>query len=322
MLADFGNATGDSDFDGPLHQILAVQLDHSPRLSLLPDVRVRQTLGMMGRPANTELTPDVAAEICERTASSAVVEGSIASLGGEYALSLRARNCRTGEILDQEQARAARREDVFKALAQMAKRFACPGCRIASARGKASPVCRPRSRTPSLEAWRSYSAAMKAMQARAQSAETISLLKRAIEIDPAFAMAYALPGPAAFRPREPETGAQNIATAYELRDSVSDCENYFITFNYHRQVTRNLELARQTLESWKHKVPERPLSSWIPVGLRLAGVGSLRDSRRRRSKGDRARSGFCHRLRERGVGVRLSEPSVRSRGAASEGRGT
>ena len=254
VLADFGNATGEPVFDGQMNQLLAVRLDHPPHLSLLPDMRVRQTLGMMGRPAYTALTPEVAAEICERTASSAVVEGSIASLGTEYALSLRARNCRTGEILGQEQARAATREDVFKALAQMAKRFAA---RVGESlrRVEESPSLPAQASTPSLEAWRSYSAAMKAIQARAQSAEIISLLKRATEIDPAFAMAFAVLGRLHSDLGESETGAHHIATAYGLRDSVSDREISYITFSYHRQVTRNLELARQILESWKHKDP-------------------------------------------------------------------
>jgi tetratricopeptide (TPR) repeat protein len=97
--------------------------------------------------------------------------------------------------------------------------------------------------TPSLEAWRSYSAAMKAHQSKAQSAETLSLLQRAAEIDPAFAMAHAHLGRLRSDLGEPETAAQHIATAYELRESVSDRENDFITFAYHRSVTRNLELA-------------------------------------------------------------------------------
>ena len=109
--------------------------------------------------------------------------------------------------------------------------------------------------TPSLEAWRSYSAAMKAQQRRAQAAEAIPLLKRAIEIDPKFAMAYSNLGRQYYSLGETELGAQNIARAYELRNRVSDQENYFITFNYHRQVTRNLELARQTLESWVQSTP-------------------------------------------------------------------
>jgi eukaryotic-like serine/threonine-protein kinase len=186
--ADFANDTGDPNFDSALRHVLAVQLDNSARLSLLPDARVSQTLGLMGRPANAKLTPDVAAEICERTKSAAVVEGSITSLGSKYMLSLRARDCRTGDILYREQVSAAKKDDVFKALAQMAKRVgtrageSLPGV-------EKEPSLPAEVTTSSLEAWRSYSAAMREFQARAQSAEAISLLKRAIEGDPKFAMA-------------------------------------------------------------------------------------------------------------------------------------
>ena len=268
VLADFSNATGDAAFDGALRQILAVQLENSPRLSLLPDARVIQTLGLMDRPANAMLTPDVAAEICERTASAAVVEGSITSLGREYVLSVRAKNCRTGDILHKEHTPAAKKEDVFKALAQMAKRF---GTRAAESlpRVEKEPSLPVEATTPSLEAWRSYSAAMKASQSRAQSAEGVGLLKRAIEIDPAFAMAHASLGRQQSDLGETELGAQSIAKAYELRSRVSDRENYFITFGYHRQVTRNLEMARQTLESWTHKYP----SDFYPHGF-LSGFTS------------------------------------------------
>ena len=121
--------------------------------------------------------------------------------------------------------------------------------------------------TPSLEAWRSYSAAMKADQTRAQTVEIISLLKRAVEIDPQFAMAYAYLGRSYASLGESELGAQNIAKAYELRNRVSDQENYFITFNYQRQVPRNLELARQTLEAWSPKDPRRFRAPRIFGGL-------------------------------------------------------
>ncbi len=247
VLADFANATGDPGFDGALRQILAVQLENSPSLALLPNTRVTQTLGFMARPKDAKLTPDVAAEICERTASAAVVEGSIASLGSKYLLELRARNCQTEDVLDEEHAQAVQKEDVSKALSQMANRF---GTRAGESLhiGRQEPSLSANVTTPSLEAWRSYSAAMKASQTRALGAETRSLLRRAIEIDPTFAMAYAQLGLS-----DSETAAKNVTKAYGLRDQVSDWENYFITFNYHRQVTGNLELARQTLESWAEK---------------------------------------------------------------------
>jgi eukaryotic-like serine/threonine-protein kinase len=272
VLADFANSTGDPAFDGTLRRVMAGELEKSPYLSVLSDARMSETLRLMVRPADTKFTPEVASEICERTASGAAVEGSVTSLGSEYVLSLRARNCRTGDVLDEEQASAAKKEEVFKELGQMANRF---GIR---ARESVPPANKEPSQptevtTPSLDAWRSFSAAMKANQGRAVSAENLSLLRRAIEIDPKFAMAYAYLGRMYDGLGESETAAQNMAKAYELRNRVSDWENYFITFNYHRQVTRNLELARQTLESWTQKYPGDIDARGLMSGFTSQGVG-------------------------------------------------
>ena len=272
VLADFTNATGDRTFDGTLQPIVRVQLEHSSRLSLLPDVRVRQTLALMGRPPDTALTPEVAAEICERTASGAVVEGSIASLGGQYALSLRARDCRSGDILHQEQGQAARHEDVFKRLGLMAKRF---GTRAGDSlpRIAAEPYFSPQITTPSLEAWRSYNSGVNVAMHSGSPAIAVSLLKRAVELDPTFAMAHAYLGRNYDSLGAPELAARSIATAYALRDRVSDRENFFITFNFYRQVPRNLELARQTLESWAHKYPGELLPHGFLSGWTSPGTG-------------------------------------------------
>jgi eukaryotic-like serine/threonine-protein kinase len=254
VLADFANATGDPVFDGTLGRTLAGRLGNSPDLALLSDARVSQTLRLMERPTDAKLTPAVAAEVCERTASTAVVEGSITSLGNEYVLSLRARNCRTGDVQDEEQAPAAKKEDVVRTLGQMVSRFQARAGESLPNLEK-EPSLPTEATTPSLEAWRSYSAAMKAQQRKAQAAETIPLLRRAVEIDPQFAVAYAHLGRQYASFGETELADQNIAKAYELRNRVSDQENYFITFNYDREVTRNLELARQTLESWAATYP-------------------------------------------------------------------
>jgi tetratricopeptide (TPR) repeat protein len=273
VLADFANASGDPVFDGKLRQVLAVELGNSPYLGVLSDARVSQTLRLMVRPGDAKITPDVAAEICERTGSAAVVEGSLTKLESEYLLGLRARNCRTGDVLDQEQASAAKKDDVFKALGQMVNRFLARA-NESLPRVEKEPSLPAEATTPSIEAWRSYSATMKAQQGRgAQTAEAVSLLKRTIEIDPKFAMAYAQLGRPYAALGESELGAQNIAKAYELRNRVSDQENYFITFNYHRQVTRNLELARQTLESWAQKYPRDLLPHSFLAAFTTQGSG-------------------------------------------------
>ena len=254
VLGEFANATGDPAFNGTLRQVMVGELGKAPYFSVLSDARMSETLRLMVRPVDAKLGLDVASEICERTGSAAVVESSVTSLGSQYLLSSRARNCQTGDVLNEEQAPAAKKEEVFKALGEVAKRFQTWAARSLPSVEK-EPTLSAEVTTPSLEAWRSYSAAMKAQQQKGQTSEVIPLLKRAIELDPQFAMAYANLGREYASFGESELGAQNIAKAYELRNGVSDLENYFITFNYHRQVTRNLESARQTLESWARQYP-------------------------------------------------------------------
>jgi eukaryotic-like serine/threonine-protein kinase len=272
VLGDLANTTGDPVFDGTLRQMMAIELGKSAYLSVLPDARMSETLRLMVRAPEAKLTPDVASEICERTGSAAVVEGWIARLGRQYVLGVRARNCRTGDVLDEEQAPAAKREDAFKALGQMADRFGTRAGELLPGVEK-EPSLPAEVTTPSLEAWRSYSAAMREFQARAQSAEAVSLLKRAIDVDPKFAMAYASLGRAHADLGQTELAAENVAQAYELRDGVSDRENYFITFTYHRQLTRNLELCRQTLESWTRKYPRDLLPHGFLSGFTSPGTG-------------------------------------------------
>ena len=275
VLADFANATGDPAFNGTLRQALAGELGNSPFVSVLSDVRMSEALRLMVRPADTKLTADVASEICERTNSAAVVDGSITSLGNEYRLALRARNCRTGDVLDEEQASASKKVDVFKAVDQMTNRFQSRASEsLARVEKEISlpdeVICVT---TSSLEAWRSYKAAWTATLRGSKATQALSLAKRAVEIDPKFAMAYALMGRAYDGLGEAEPAAQNISKACELRDRVSDLENFFITFNYYRQAPRNLELARQTCESWAQKYPGDLMPHGFLAGFTSPGTG-------------------------------------------------
>jgi eukaryotic-like serine/threonine-protein kinase len=257
VLAEFVNTTGEAGLDGALRQILAAQLLNASGVALIPDTRVTQTLHLMMRDPETKLTSAIAAEVCERAGGAAVVEGSVTTVGSEYALGVRARKCQSGDILDEEHSPAVAKAEISKVLGQMVSRF---GGRLGKSLAKEAkdPSLDVEVTTPSLEAWRSYSAAMKAGEARSVGTDTRSLLKRAIEIDPKFAMAYAQLGLS-----DIETAPRNVAKAYELRDQVSEPENYFITFNYQRQLTGDLELARQTLESWVQRYPE----AVMPHGL-------------------------------------------------------
>jgi len=169
VLADFINTTGDPVFDGTLRQGLTVQLAQSPFLSLIPDERIQRTLRLMGQPADARLTPELAKEICERIAGAAVLDGSIAPIGSQYVLGLRAKNCRTGDILDDEQAPAARKEEVLKALSQIAGKFRT---RAGESRTTVAKHDTPleEATTPSLEALKAYSAAWKVLSSTGPAA--------------------------------------------------------------------------------------------------------------------------------------------------------
>jgi hypothetical protein len=192
VLADFTNSTGDAVFDGTLRQGMAVQLEQSPFLSLVPDDRIQRTLHLMGQPADARLTPEVAREVCERTASAAVLDGSIASLGSQYVLGLRAKDCRTGAVLAEEQMQAARKEDVLNALSQVASKFRT---RVGESLSTVEKHDKPldEATTSSLDALKAYSAGWRAHFSGGPVAATPSF-KQAIEIDPKFASAYAALG--------------------------------------------------------------------------------------------------------------------------------
>ena len=274
VLADFENKTGDPVFDDTLRQGLSVDLQQSPFLSLVSDRQVQQMLALMGQPKDARLTSEVAQQICERTASAMVLEGSIASLGSQYVVGLRAKNCATGDMLDQEQAVAARREDVLNSVSQIARKFRTRvGESTTTVEKHSTPLAD--ATTPSLEALKAYSTGMKVTTTSGFPA-SIPLYQRAIEIDSKFAMAYAALGLSYSGVGEPVLSADNAASAWRLRDRVSDRERFFIDFTYDRQVTGNLEKAYQTLELWLQTYPrtaEKPGPLDLLGGIATHGTG-------------------------------------------------
>jgi serine/threonine protein kinase len=256
VLADFDNKTGDAVFDDTLRQGLAVELQQSPFLSLISDTRIRQMLALMGQPKDARLTSEIAQQVCERTASAAILEGSIANLGSQYVLGLRARDCTTDSILDQEQIQAARREDVLNSLSQIASKFRTRvGESLATVERHSTPLAE--ATTPSIEALKAYSTGMKLLLSSGNYEPSIPVFRRAVEIDPKFAMVYAQLGLSYGAIEESVLSAESATRAWQLRDRVSDRERFFIDWIYDRQVTGNLEKAFQTLELWSQTYPRR-----------------------------------------------------------------
>ena len=274
VLADFENKTGDPVFDDTLRQGLSVELRQSPFLSLIGDQQVQRTLALMGQPKDARLTPVIARQICERTASAAVLEGSIAKLGSQYVVGLQAKTCSAGNILDQEQAQAARREDVLNTLSQIARRFRTRvGESLATVEQHSTPL--QEATTSSLEALKVYSTGMKVI-ASAGDRAGVPIFRRAVEIDPQFAMAWANLGLSSAVSGESALSAESARKAWQLRERASDREKFFIEFTYDRQVTGNLEKAYQTLELWLQTYPRNdgPPSPYdLLGGLAAQGTG-------------------------------------------------
>ncbi len=272
VLADFDNKTGDPVFDDTLRQGLSVEIQQSPFLGLISDRKIHQTLAFMGRPKYARLDSEVAQEICERTGGAAVLEGSIARVGSQYVLGFRAKDCSSGNILDQQQAVAAKREDVLNCLSQIARKFRTRvGESMAMVQRHSTPLAE--ASTPSFDAIKAYSAGMKALLASGNFAPAVPFFRRAVEIDPAFAMAHAQLGFAYYTSGELVLGADYTRKAWLLRDRVSDRERFFIDFLYDRQITGNLENAYQTLELWCQTYPRRGPDAANPQDL-LGGLAT------------------------------------------------
>jgi DNA-binding winged helix-turn-helix (wHTH) protein/predicted Zn-dependent protease len=253
VLADFVNSTGDPVFDETLRQGLAVQLAQSPFLSLIPQEQIQQNLSLMRKPAEARLTPEVAHEICERTASAAVLDGSITRLGTQYVVGLRAKDCRSGEVLAEEQVQAVRKEDVLNALSEIASRFRTHlGESLATVQKHNTPLAE--ATTPSLEALKAYSTGLKVLSTSGEPA-AVPFFQRATELDPQFATAYAYLGLMYGAMGESALSADSTSRAYELRDRASDNERFFIAASYDGRVTGNLERAQQTCEAWAETYP-------------------------------------------------------------------
>ena len=252
VLADFDNKTGDTVFDDALKQALAVDLGQSPFLNILSERRVGETMQLMGRKPGDKITLDVAREICLRTGTKALLNGSISRLGTQYVIGLEAVNCNTGDVLAKEQGEASAKESVLKTLDQVATSMRTKlGESLASVQKFDVPI---EATTNSLEALKAFSMGVRVAREKGP-AEGISFYKRAIELDPNFATAYALRGLNYANLGQPTRAAEDLEKAYQLRDRVSEREKLRISANYYYIVTGELEKEAQTYQLWVQSYP-------------------------------------------------------------------
>ena len=275
VLAEFQNNTDDPGFGETLRQSVLVQLERQP-FEVISDGTVRRTLSFMRQPADARLSAGIAREICERTASSAVVEPSVDPLGTRYVLGLRAQKCGTDEVLFTEQAQVERKEDVADALSRMTGRFRALA-------GKSPQAFRPRSphlleaTTSSLEALRAYSAGRPAISTEGPRV-ALELFKRAVSLDPQFAVAHTFAGLMYSSIADTALAEEEIVKGWKLRDNASDLERYVIDYNYQARVLGNLEKARQTCNLWAQTYPRDMMPHSFLAGQVLQSVGKFERS--------------------------------------------
>jgi eukaryotic-like serine/threonine-protein kinase len=247
VLADFANTTGDPVFDDALRQGLSAQLEQTPFMNLLSEERITETLSLMSRPKDSRLTYDLAREVCQRTTSTAVLDGAVAKVGAQYLLTLKAINCSNGESLGSAEAQAIDKDHVLDAMGKLASEIRGQlGESLASVQKYDAPA--ESVTTSSLEALKAYSLGYQAMVVKSDYAGSLPLFQRAISFDPKFAMAYARMGTSYADLNETLRSAENVRKAYELRERVSEREKFYIASHYEMFVTGNLEAACKVYE--------------------------------------------------------------------------
>ncbi|MGA2891044.1 MAG: winged helix-turn-helix domain-containing protein [Terracidiphilus sp.] len=276
VLADFANSTGDTVFDDTLRQGLSVQLEQSPYLSIVSDDRIRQILQLMAQPSDARLTPEIARDLCQRAESTAVLEGSIARIGTEYLLIVKAVSCASGETLASTEAQASDKNHVLDALGTIA---AGMRSKLGESRGTVKQFDTPleQATTPSLDALKAFSMGMKALSTVRVSV-AIPFFKQAIQLDPNFALAYAWLGLCSNVAGEPALGAEYTRKAYELRDRVSLPEKYLIMVRFNKQVTGNMEKAEQACQVWIQAYPRAAMPHTFLAGSIYPNTGQYEKS--------------------------------------------
>ena len=263
VLADFANSTGDKVFDSTLKQALSITLNQSPFLNVLSGDKVTKTLQSMARPADMVLAPEVAREICQRAGSRVYIAGSISNLGNEYIVGLKAVNCRTGDVLAQEQMTAGSKEKVIGALDSAATKLRGElGESLASLQKFDLPL--ENATTSSLPALEAYSTGEAAFRQKGTAA-ALPYHLRATQLDPNFALAYTAVGGDYYGLGEITRAQEYISKAFQLRDHASQRENMQITADYYTDVTGELEQAERALHNLIANYP-RTASAHVGLG--------------------------------------------------------
>src|SRR6266567_2687338 len=276
LLADFVNSTGDAVFDGTLKQGLAVQLGQSPFLDIFSDDRVSDALKLMGRAQSERVTREIGREICQRQGLKAMLAGSIASLGSNYVITLEVINAQTGDVIAREQKEAQGKEQVLRSLGEASTKLREKlGESLASIQKFDAPL--EQVTTSSLEALKAFSLAKEKATFENNQNEAIPLYKRAVELDPNFAVAYAELSVSYRLSGQPELATEPARKAFELRERAGERERLLISLSYYTDVTKELDKQLEVAELRTRTYP-RDYEAANNLGVRYRNLGLIEKS--------------------------------------------
>jgi eukaryotic-like serine/threonine-protein kinase len=271
LLTDFTNTTGDPVFDGTLKTALQVSLAQSPFLNLVTQQEVDRTLKLMGRPPDTRITPEIGREICQRAGIAAMVHGSIAGLGSQYVITLEAVSAANGNSLGQEQAQAGSKEQVLDALGKASSNLRGKmGESLSSIQKFDKPL--EQATTSSLEALKAFSDG----SAEVTSGNNLGaqpFFKRAIQLDPNFAMAYRGLAVTAVNTGQTETSVEYAQKAFDLKDRASEREELAISSFYYQQ-TNQIDKALEIYGRYQKSYP-RDSRTWLNPCVLHSNLGEF-----------------------------------------------
>jgi DNA-binding winged helix-turn-helix (wHTH) protein/tetratricopeptide (TPR) repeat protein len=254
VVADFDNKTDDPVFDDTLRQALTIQMEQSPFLNVLSDEKVGDTLKLMSRQAGDRLSPEVAHEVCVRSNSQALLAGSIAAIGNQYLITLRATNCQNGDTLASAEAEADSRNQVLSSLSIVANKLRE---KLGESGSSVQKFNQPLEQvtTSSLEALQAYTQGRKLEDTRSPDT-ALPYYKRAVELDPNFAIGYAALSQVYAVLFDGAKQEQNLTKAYQLRDRVSLRERYNIEDKYYNNITGEVDKEIVALTEWTQSYPD------------------------------------------------------------------
>jgi serine/threonine protein kinase/tetratricopeptide (TPR) repeat protein len=253
VLSSVVNRTGDTMFDDTLGEALALQLRQSPFLNVVPEQQVQATLRLMGREPTTAVTAELGREVCQRAGAKALLGGTIAMLGSSYVLTLNAQDCVQGRVIAEEQAQASSKETVLQAMGTAVTAFREKlGESLASIQRYDAKI--EEATTPSLEALKAYSQGLRTRRTTGDF-DSVPFFRRAIDLDPQFALAYARLGTVYANLGQPDEAKKMTVKAYELREKVSEAERLYIEARYFTAIDNDVQKALDVYKVWLGTYP-------------------------------------------------------------------